>query len=37
LAISLVLPSARQMTPRSRVLVAALADTGVSGEAGDDA
>jgi DNA-binding transcriptional LysR family regulator len=36
LAISLVLPSARQMTPRIRVLVEALADTGVSGEAGGD-
>jgi LysR family transcriptional regulator, regulator for bpeEF and oprC len=37
LAISLVLPSARQMTPRIRVLVEALADAGVSGEAGEDA
>ena len=36
LAISLVLPSARQMTPRIRVLVEALADAGVSGEAGGD-
>jgi len=36
LAISLVLPSARQMTPRIRVLVEALAAAGVSGEAGGD-